>query len=140
MERIDPLPETDITFINVDDLLAKINEADGSNCEDSSGQPLLTLLDFRAPFQQASRRGSDKYRIKTNCRTITALLDEFIDNKTLIDSIPDTGQVVAICETGNRDRFLIRYLSKFGKKNIVALKYGIRGWIKANYPVEKITH
>lgn len=106
METIDPLPETDITFISVDDLLAKINEADASNCEDRSGEPLLTLLDFRVPFQQASKRGSDKYRIKTNCLTITALLDEFIDDQPLIDSIPDTGQVVAICETGSRDKFL----------------------------------
>jgi len=103
---------------------------------DKKGKPLLTLIDFRAAKSHSVKKGADKYRIATKCLTLSALLDEFIDNSSLIESIPVEGLTISISETGNRDTFLIRYLSKYCRPDVRGLKYGMRGWIKADYPVE----
>lgn len=136
VESIDPLPETKANFINVDELRVIIAKADTQNCVDTDGNPLLTLIDIRTTDVPSMARGGDKYRIKTNCLTITAFLDDFIDNHQLIQSIPRKGVVVSVTETGNRDAFLIRYLSKFNRTNVQGLEYGMRNWLKADYPVE----
>ena len=136
-ESIDPLPDSKVNFIDADLLMTRITEADEKDCVDKSGQPLLTLIDFRISRTLSAKKGADKYQIKTKCLTVTAVLDNFIDNNNLIRSIPEKGLTVSISETGNRDIFLIRYLSKFGKTNVLALKYGMRSWLKADYPVEK---
>ncbi len=133
----DPLPEYNVEFIAVDELYGKIKEAEKGNCIDDSGNPLLTLIDFRVTSITSPKLGADFYRIKSSCRTITSVLDDFIDNKLLIGSIPAKGLVVSISETGNRDVFLIRYLSKFGLSNLKGLKYGMRNWLKADYPTVK---
>lgn len=138
VESIERLPEVKVDFIDADELMEKITEANKKNCVDSTGQPLLTLIDFRSSLQLSTKKGADKYRIKSNCRTITAVLDDFIDNDRLINSIPEKGLSISISETGNRDVFLIKYLSKFGRTNVKGLKYGMRSWMKANYVIEKI--
>ena len=137
-ESIEPLPKTQVHFIDVEELMSALAEADERNCIDNSGNPLITLLDFRVTKGLSRKMGADKYKIKTNCQTISAQLDDFPNNKPLIQSIPKKGLIVSICETGNRDTFLIRYLSKFGISNIRSLKYGMRSWLKANYPMERI--
>jgi len=139
VESINPLPDTKINAIAVDELVAILTEADITNCVDADGHPILTLIDFRTPPNDSHKKGADKYQIKTKCKTIKAALDDFIDNKALIESIPDHGLTITVCETGNRDEFLIRYLSQFGKTKIMRLKYGLRNWLKANYPVEEVT-
>lgn len=60
-------------------------------------------------------------------------LDDLLDESTR-KTIPRTGLVVIVTETGNRDEFAIRYLSQFGYDNIVGLKFGMRDWIKQRYP------
>lgn len=136
VESTTPLPEIKVAFIHVDDLLASLTEADKQNCMDSDGNPLLTLIDFRISHTLQEKMGADKYQIQSRCRIIKAQLDDFIDNQQLIDTIPDTGQVISISETGNRDRFLIQFLSQYGKSNIRGLKYGMRNWVKSNYPAK----
>ncbi len=132
-----PLPEIKVHFVDVDELQAILEEADQQNCKDKDSNPLVTLLDFRmSPTLQAKMR-ADNYQIQTTCNTIKAQLDDFIDNRQLIDSLPETGQIISISETGNRDRFLVQFLSQFGKTNIKALKYGMRNWLKAGYSTEK---
>ena len=137
-ESIEPLPEIQIHFIDVEELMTALAEADERNCIDNDGNPLITLLDFRVTEGLSQKMGADKHKIKTNCQTISAPLDDFSNNTQLIQSIPEKGLIVSVCETGNRDVFLIRYLSKFDIFNIRSLKYGMRSWLKANYPVERI--
>jgi len=72
--------------------------------------------------------------IKTNCKTIHCLLDDF-QKPEVRKQIPKKGLVVVISETGNRDWAVIRYLSKWGYTNIVGLQFGMREWIKSGYPV-----
>jgi len=139
-ESIEALPETTVHLIDVDQLRMLLSEADKTNCVDKKGKPLLTLIDFRAAKSHSVKKGADKYRIPTKCLTLSALLDEFIGNNSLIKSIPAEGITVSISETGNRDTFLIRYLSKYCRHDIRGLKYGMRGWIKAGYPVETRAH
>jgi len=140
VQAIEVLPDTEINLIDADELMMLIAAADKQNCIDSRGQPLLTLIDLRVAKGHSGKKGADKYRIKTRCHTITTLLDDFLDNSPLIQSIPENSLTVSISETGNRDEFLIRYLSKFGRNNIRMLTYGMRSWLKANYPVEEIDH
>ena len=52
----------------------------------------------------------------------------------------EMAQLLQDRETVNRDIFLIRYVSRFGKTNVQTLKYGIRSWLKADCPVEKVVH
>lgn len=138
VESIDPLSSYDGSFVSAAELREKIAKADASGCVDDSDTPLLTLIDFRSSLKLSKKKNSDKYRIKTSCQTIMALLDDFIENTALINSVPQEGIVVVISETGNRDLFLMRYLHKFGYTNINSLQFGMRAWLKADYPVEKI--
>ena len=135
---IAPLPECSVSFIDVDEFRDLLKAADKQNCKNSDGTPMLTILDFRMSHALQKKMSADKSQIKTKCQIIQAQLDDFIDNKRLIDSLPDTGQIVSVSETGNRDRFLIQYLSQFHKTNIRGLKYGMRNWLKSGYPVETI--
>jgi len=138
LASMEPLPSYNGKFISAEELWKKIAKADATGCVDNAGKPLLTLIDFRSSLKLKYRKGGDNYRIKTSCRTISALLDDFIDNPALIHSVPKEGMVVTVSETGNRDIFLMRYLKKFGFTNIFGLEFGMRGWLKMNYPIEKI--
>lgn len=51
--------------------------------------------------------------------------------------LPQTGLIVTITETGNRDKIVQRYLSQFGFTNVAGLKDGFRGWVKAGLPLEQ---
>lgn len=137
VEVIEPLPSYAYNSILAEELRKIIARADADGCVDADGNPLVTIIDTRSSFKFAVRKGSDRYRIKTECQTISALLDDFYDKKVL-DSVPERGLVVVVCETGNRDLFLVRYLSKFGHENLVCLQFGMRGWLKAGYPVIQV--
>jgi rhodanese-related sulfurtransferase len=133
------LPEYKGTAISADDLVKKLQQAETSNCIDSNGAAMITLLDFRNLGAQKQKTGGDRYRIKTSCPTLTFHLDDLINNAPLRSSIPKKQIVVSISETGNRDLFLQRYLSGFGYTNILSLEYGMRAWLKAGYPSENLS-
>ncbi len=139
VKSIDPLPSVPVRFINNIELLKKMEENQQHGCPSVPGENILTIIDFRSSLQLAEKRGGDQYRIKTGCRTITAMLDDFLHNHELVNLVPRSGLVVTVSETGNRDQFLIRYLHSQGYDNVVGLRYGMRGWLKADYPVERIT-
>jgi len=122
--------------INAEQLHNKIEAAEAGNCLNADGNPLLTIIDFRAFIHIKKKIGGDRYRIQTNCPVIYAQLDDFIDNKMLLSRVPHQGLVVCISETGKRDNYLQRYLHTFEYTNIVSLEHGMRGWIKAGYPKE----
>ena len=133
-----PLPRAAVHFIDVDSLHSHLLEAEANNCVDNNGEPLLTIVDFRMSHTLQKQMSGDKYQIKTSCQLIKAQLDDFLDNMDLINTLPDSGQIISISETGNRDHFLIQYLAQFNKTNIKGLKYGMRNWLKAGYPSELI--
>lgn len=137
-ESLEPLPQAGVHFINGKELNIALAEANERNCTDIDGTPLITLIDLRAFQKHSPKRGADKYKIKTNCQTIPVSLDDFSHNPQVLQSLPQNGAIVSISETGNRDTFFIRYLSQFNINNIRGLKYGMRNWLKANYPVERI--
>lgn len=126
------MPEYDGQYIGVDTLLEKIKEADANGCLNENNQPLLTIVDYRTE----NFIDSDKpiLSISTGCKIIKCLLDD-LRKPTIRDQIPREGLVVLLCETGNRDAFTMRYLSQFGYTNIRGLRFGMRGWLKAGYPV-----
>ena len=135
---IDRLPDYKGMFISAEELRTKLSVAMSKKCQDDNGNPLVTLIDMRSSLQLKNRRGADLYQILTNCPIKSVLLDDFIDNTELIRSIPQKGLVVSITETGNRDIYMMRYLSKFGYTNVVGLQFGMRVWIKKDYPKKKI--
>ncbi len=128
---IEPLPATESQFIAADVLLQKIRQAEPGDCRDTQGRPLLTLLDLRT--EHFLDLDKPLHYIKSNCNTIHHLFDELTDAEVR-NHIPTKGLLVTITETGNRDDFAIRYLSKFGYTNVVGLQFGMRGWIKLDYP------
>ncbi|MFH0782656.1 MAG: rhodanese-like domain-containing protein [Pseudomonadota bacterium] len=129
----DALPEYDGKFMNADELLKEIQVAEKANCLGADGSVLLTLLDLRTEhFLPTEHPIPD---IHTTCPTIHYLLDDLIQPEARAN-IPQSGRVVSISETGNRDIFAMRYLYKFGYTNIVGLEFGMRGWIKLNHPIE----
>jgi rhodanese-related sulfurtransferase len=128
------LPEIEVPFIRVDTFLQQLQDARRTNCIDSHGAPLLTILDFRNG--NFLKPDNPPPRVKSNCLTQTILLDDLQDPE-IRASIPRKGQIITITETGNRDTFVIRYLSQFGFSNIYGLEFGMRGWIKLGYPTEQ---
>ena len=132
MKVIDPLPQYEGQFITSDELLDFIKKADQSGCVDSENRPLLTILDLRNENFLSTQAAMPS--IETRCKTIAALLDD-LPNPEIRQQIPSQGVVVTVTETGNRDIFVMKYLYKFGHKNIKGLRFGMRGWIKLDYPV-----
>ncbi len=132
---IEPLPEYEHKekMIQADTLLEKIKQADSSNCLDQNKEAMLTIIDFRAANFVESDGPANS--IKTDCETIKCLLDDF-SNPEVRSRIPKKGLVVLVCETGNRGWAAKRYLSQYGFTNIVNLKFGLRAWIKAGYPLQ----
>jgi len=132
---LEPLPEYQHKdkIIQADILLEKIKQADSSNCLDRNKQAMLTIIDFQtANFIKTENPAPS---IKTNCETIKCLLDDF-SNPAVRSRIPKKGLVVLVCETGNRLWAAKRFLFKYGYTNIVGLRFGMRGWIKAGYPID----
>ena len=111
--------------------MEKIKQAEAGNCLDQNNKPLLTILDLRTEHFLNPEK-SLSY-VKSNCKTINSLFDD-LANPDVRKQIPKEGLVVTITETGNRDKFAMQFLSKFGYTNVMGLQFGMRGWIKLNYP------
>ncbi len=128
---IEALPDYKGRNIASEELLENIKKASVCDCRQKN-KPLLTLIDYRV-----GRVNNDlKIRsIKTDCETIIGNFDDFLE-KEARQKIPRKGLVVLICETGNRDKYMMRFLQKFGYTNVVGLKFGMRGWIKKGFPVQ----
>ncbi|BBO68992.1 hypothetical protein DSCA_29220 [Desulfosarcina alkanivorans] len=131
LESIHPLPAIDTAFIAADTLKQTIEDAQAKGCIDRHGEPLVTLLDLRN--ENFLRPDSRPPSILSTCRTQTLLLDD-LRNPDVRASIPRHGLVVTITETGNRDTYVMRYLSQFGFSNVKGLQFGMRSWIKLGYP------
>jgi rhodanese-related sulfurtransferase len=131
------LPKLDVKHLTAEELLAQLQSANESDCRDPSSHPLVTLLDLRTENHVPPDPGAPSpiTHIKTSCPRIFSLLDQ-LQLPEVRDKIPKSGLVVTVTETGNRDQFAIQYLSKYGYTNIKGLLFGMRGWIKEDYPIE----
>lgn len=127
----------DLRLITAEELLALLQTAKDNGCRDPSNQPLVTLLDLRTEnhLTPESGRATSITHIRTSCPRVLCLLDQ-LQRPEVRDKIPKTGLVVTVTETGNRDQFAIQYLSKYGYDNLKGLMFGMRGWIKENFPIE----
>lgn len=129
------LPDYKGGSITADELLERMRRAEKQDCLDEKGKPILTILDYRT--ENFLQRDKPIPSIKTSCRTIRSLLDD-LEKSDVRGRIPGEGLVVLISETGNRDSIAMKYLYKFGFTNAVGLRFGMRAWIKSDYPVEII--
>ena len=129
---IDRLPEYEVSFATGEELMARVASAEKDGCRTAAGKPLFTLLDLRTELSLDP--AGPAVTIRTSCRTVVGLLDDLLD-QSFRDKIPSDSPVYVITETGNRDAFAIKYLSTFGYRNISGLLFGMRGWIKADYPI-----
>ncbi|WP_136806111.1 hypothetical protein [Desulfosediminicola flagellatus] len=131
VEVIDHLQEYTLPMIDAAELLKKITAAKENGCTSVDGRPFLTLLDLRTERSQAG--GNVPLNIASNCTTIEGVMDDLLDEQ-FRSNIPIDSPVYVITETGNRDRYVGRFLKKYGYTNITGLIFGMRGWIKADYP------
>lgn len=131
VEVIDALPEYTLPMVAAKQLLLKLNEAAANNCSTPDGKPFLTLLDLRT--DRTPEWSTVPLTITSNCTTITGVIDDLLDEK-FRKNIPSNSPVYTITETGNRDIFAGRYLKKKGYTNVYGLRFGMRGWIKNDYP------
>jgi len=132
VEVIEPLPEYDVGFITAKELKQQVDLAEKSSCRTAGDKPIFTLLDLRT--ERIPEGLESPLVIRTCCTTITGYLDDLM-NEEFRKNIPRDVPVYLVTETGNRDLFAARYLSKFGYTNVVGLQFGMRGWIKADYPM-----
>lgn len=128
---LDPLPEVPVRVITAEQLFATLVSLNG-NCQANTPSPALTLLDLRN--EVLLNPDSPPPSIKTQCPTVNLTLDDLLD-AAILEGLPRQGRMVTITETGNRDQFAIRHLSKFGFNNVAGLKFGMRDWIKSGYPI-----
>ena len=133
LDTINPLPQVESRFLGADQLFSMIQAADAKQCIEEDGLASLTILDFRN--ENFFDMENPPPRIQSQCQTIFLQLDD-IRKPEIRKQIPLENKVVTITETGNRDDFAMRYLSKFGYSNIVGLQFGMRGWLKMRYPIE----
>ena len=131
------MPKVEARLITAEELLALLESAKKNDCHDSSNHPQVTLLDLRTENHLPAEAGTMMTipHIKTSCPRIFSLLDQ-LQLPEVRDKIPRTGLVVTVTETGNRDQFAIQYLSKYGYDNLKVLMFGMRGWIKEDYPID----
>ncbi len=133
LSAIQPLPEVTPQFWSADQLFARINLEDPRRCLAEDGRQALLILDFRN--ENSLSPDAPPPRIQTRCNTMQLQLDD-LRHAVVRRRIPNRGTVVTVTETGNRDVFVMRYLSAFGYSNIKGLRYGMRGWLKQGYPIE----
>lgn len=131
IETIESLPDIEYSVFTTVELHKMLQDHDIRACRDKDSNPLLTILDFRTANHL--NPAAFPLQIKTTCPSEKFMLDDILLAETR-DSIPRLHQTITITETGNRDEFIIRYLSKYGFTNITSLKYGMRGWLKQRYP------
>jgi len=132
LESIHPLPDVEVKFIEADVLLKQLEEAQLQDCVDPQGIALLTILDFRN--ENFLHPENPPPRILTSCATRMLQMDD-IREAAVRSSLPQKGLIVTVTETGNRDAYIMRYLSQFGFSNIEGLHFGMRSWIKRDYPM-----
>jgi len=133
LHTIEPLPVYDGRFISAAELLTAIVQAENNECVDAKKDPVLTILDLRT--ENILKGGKRPPAIRTNCLRIQCLLDDLI-GEDLRRKIPRDSRVVVVTETGNRDKFAMRFLYSKGYNNLVGLRFGMRGWIKEGYPID----
>ncbi|MGB3211182.1 MAG: hypothetical protein WBB19_10795 [Desulforhopalus sp.] len=134
IESRKPLPQSKVSYISAKTLSSDLREFDKQACRDSKGNPLMTLLDFRISNHLVVDDSS--LQIATKCPARKYLLDDILTEEVRAE-IPKTGSVITITETGNRDEFIIRYLSQYGFTNIRALRFGVHGLLKQKYSTSK---
>jgi len=132
VEVIEVLPKYKGNDISTEELLARLQEAEAKGCG-TTDDPSLTILDLRT-LSSLRKKDSQVPDFKTTCPVHRILFDDLRD-QALRDQIPHQGLVVIVCETGNRGNLVMRYLSQFDFTNIVVLEFGMRGWLKAGYPI-----
>lgn len=132
IEVLEALPDYEGNSISTEELLDRLQEAEAGGCG-TAYNPSLAILDLRT---ESSLRTKDSQvpDFKTSCPVQRILFDN-LSKLEVRDKIPQQGFVVIVCETGNRGTLVMRYLSQFGFTNIVVLKFGMRGWLKAGYPI-----
>jgi len=108
-----------------------LQRSESTQCRAADNKPLLTLLDLRN--DNHFTEGAPPPQFITPCPVLQFMLDDMQKQETR-NAIPADGPVITVTETGNRDEFVIRYLSQFDRHNIKALKFGMRGWLKQRYP------
>lgn len=133
IESVEPLPAYEGKFVTVEEVYEMISKGAAEDCVDENGNPVLTILDLRTEHHLENVERPPI--IKTNCPSIFCLLDD-LRKKDLREQIPRKGLIITVTETGNRDKYVMQYLSRFGYANVKGLLYGMRGWIKAGYPVQ----
>jgi rhodanese-related sulfurtransferase len=134
LNQVKPLPEASVRWLTAEQLLHRLQATEASQCYDQQGRPLLSLLDLRN--ENLLSPETPPVRLVTACPVLTLELDDLLTAEARA-RVPREIPVVTITETGNRDVFVLRYLSQFGFDNLEGLEYGMRSWIKAGYPVRE---
>lgn len=135
IERMEPLLDYDVQFVTNQQLHDKLLPAEGNGCRTPNGRSLLTILDLRT--ERIPEGATVPVVIRTTCRTISGLLDDLLVER-FRNRIPIDSPVYVVTETGNRDVFAARFLKRYGFSNIFGLQFGMRGWLKADYPTVQI--
>lgn len=133
LESQKPLPEQAFPLITSDELYGLLQKFESSQCQSPEKKPLLTLLDFRNVNLDTSRNAQ---KIATVCPTRSYRMDDILKPEVR-EALPKHGKVVLLTETGNRDEFVVRYLSQHGVAPYTSLQHGMRGWLKKRYPTTK---
>ena len=145
LESKEPIPAHKTKYIETDALAELLHHESQHECRDSSGNPLLLILDLRNELVQRKTAGDSTDNVNTehfpvidtSCPVVFKLFDDFLA-ESVRNEIPTTIPVITITETGNRDDQVQAYFSKYGYNNILSLKFGMRGWIKGLHPVKQI--
>ena len=135
IEQLEPLPAYKTTFWSAEELKTRLDEAGQNGCRAGDGSSLLTLLDLR--ISRIPEGGERPLVIDTICPTVTVMLDD-LQKSMVRQLLTQNYPVVVVTETGNRDDYASRYLTRFGYENVYGLRFGMRGWIKANYPTRSL--
>lgn len=132
IDTLELLPEYKSQYLTAEEVLSKLIPSNNT-CKNEAGNPNVTLLDLRTEHHLKDVKRP--LIIKSDCLTIFCLLDD-LQKDEVRKQIPKKSLVVTVTETGNRDKFALQYLSKYGYENIYGLLFGMRGWIKAGYQTE----
>jgi rhodanese-related sulfurtransferase len=130
-ETLEPLPDYETKIATAEELYVYVTRAEKNGCIQANGKPVFTLLDIRN--DSCMDTDTVVVSIPNRCETIMGSLDD-LQNESFREKIPKDTPVFVLTETGNRDVFAIRYLYTFGYSNVSGLKFGLRGWIMANFP------
>jgi len=131
VESTEKLPEYEVDFLSAEYVKSKMDIAEKSGCLSADGLPLLTFLDLRT--ERVPEGAEAPLVIRSLCPTISGFLDD-LQRADFRKKVPLDSLVIVITETGNRDEYAARYLYKFGYTQVLGLQYGMRGWIKADFP------